>query len=206
MFTPIELVGYAASALVVVSLAMTSVVRLRIINLGGAAAFVAYGILIGSIPIVLTNATIAAINVVFLARVWRSEALFTAVETRSDAPLVGEFLSFHRRDILRFAPGFGGLRSGDVVFWLLRDATPAGILAGSIAGDVFDVALDYVTPSYRDFEIGGWLYGPDSPVFRDRGIRTVSSHAGSERQRRYLVRMGFEPRGDRFVRRVGSAG
>ena len=61
-----ELVGYLASALVVVSLAMTSVVRLRAISLVGSLAFVAYGVLIESIPIVVTNAAIAVLNVWFL--------------------------------------------------------------------------------------------------------------------------------------------
>ncbi len=54
-----ELIGYLASALVVASLAMTSVVRLRTISLAGSITFVVYGLLIGSMPIVITNASIA---------------------------------------------------------------------------------------------------------------------------------------------------
>ncbi len=50
-----ELIGYVASALVVTSLAMTSVVRLRTISLAGSVTFVVYGLLIGSVPIVITN-------------------------------------------------------------------------------------------------------------------------------------------------------
>ena len=53
-----ELVGYVASALVVASLAMTSVVRLRTISLAGSVTFVVYGVLIGSVPIIITNASI----------------------------------------------------------------------------------------------------------------------------------------------------
>jgi hypothetical protein len=61
-----EVVGYVASALVVLSLAMTSVVRLRMISLVGSVAFVVYGVLIESVPIVLTNVAIAALNLWFL--------------------------------------------------------------------------------------------------------------------------------------------
>ena len=57
-----ELVGYAASALVVASLAMTSVVRLRAISLIGSVTFVVYGVLIGSVPIVVTNAAIVPVG------------------------------------------------------------------------------------------------------------------------------------------------
>ncbi len=45
---------------------MTSVVRLRMLSLAGSVAFVVYGILIESIPIIVTNGAIALINVWFL--------------------------------------------------------------------------------------------------------------------------------------------
>ncbi len=56
-FSAVELVGYIASALVVASLAMTSVVRLRMVSLVGSLVFVIYGALLPSIPIILTNAS-----------------------------------------------------------------------------------------------------------------------------------------------------
>ena len=43
--------GYLASVLVVISLMMRSIVRLRWINLVGAACFTAYGILISAYPV-----------------------------------------------------------------------------------------------------------------------------------------------------------
>ncbi len=49
--TLLELLGYTASLLIAVSLMMTSVLRLRVINLAGAAAFSAYGFLIGAVPV-----------------------------------------------------------------------------------------------------------------------------------------------------------
>ena len=64
--SPTEIIGYVASLLVVVSLAMTSVVRLRTISLVGSVAFVVYGVLISSVPILITNAAIAVLNVWFL--------------------------------------------------------------------------------------------------------------------------------------------
>ena len=69
-----EFVGYLASALVVLSLTMASVVRLRIISLCGSIAFLVYGLLIESVPIVITNVSIAAINIWFLRREFASGA------------------------------------------------------------------------------------------------------------------------------------
>ena len=55
MFSTTELIGYLASALIVVSLAMRSVVRLRTISLVGSVTFVVYGLLIGSWPVVVSR-------------------------------------------------------------------------------------------------------------------------------------------------------
>ncbi len=50
-----EIIGYTASILVAVSLMMRSVFKLRVINLPGAVAFTAYGLLIGAYPVAAVN-------------------------------------------------------------------------------------------------------------------------------------------------------
>ena len=63
-----EALGYAASALIAVSLMMTSVLRLRVVNLIGSVAFLVYGVLIGAVPVVVANVVIVVVNLVFLRR------------------------------------------------------------------------------------------------------------------------------------------
>ncbi len=65
-FNNIELLGYIASILVVISIMMASVVKLRIINSIGALLFGTYGMLIGSWPVVVMNYFIVAVNVYYL--------------------------------------------------------------------------------------------------------------------------------------------
>lgn len=64
----IEILGYAASIMVAISLTMKDIVKLRIINFIGCALFTAYGLMIDSWPVVLTNGFIACVNVYFLAK------------------------------------------------------------------------------------------------------------------------------------------
>ena len=56
------LIGYLGSAFVVASLAMRSILKLRLIGLAGAVTFVVYGYLIGAWPIVWTNVVIVLIH------------------------------------------------------------------------------------------------------------------------------------------------
>lgn len=60
---PIEWVGYAASLFIVVSLTMTSIVKLRIINSVGCLLFIIYGLNLNAYPVVISNALIVMINV-----------------------------------------------------------------------------------------------------------------------------------------------
>lgn len=196
-----ELVGYLASALVVVSLAMTSVVRLRMVSLAGSITFVVYGTLIDSVPIMITNGSIAVINVWFLRKEFRSGAPhgrdLGVSHIRPDSPFLADFIAFHLIDIHRFQPDFH-LPTGDEVVSLLlnRDGLPAGMLIGRRDGSTLTIDLDYVLGPYRDSRLGRWLYGPGAQVFRADGIDQLRSAGTTDTHRKYLERVGFHPSSD----------
>lgn len=58
----IEWVGYGASILLVISLMMTDIIKLRIINSIGCLMFVIYGLTVGAYPVALSNMAIIVIN------------------------------------------------------------------------------------------------------------------------------------------------
>ena len=193
-----ELVGYLASLLVVLSLTMTSVVRLRSISLAGAITFVAYGLLIGSVPIVLTNGAIAVINVWFLSKELaggsRRGVDLGATVIRPDSPYLVDFVRYHRDDIRRFQPDFDATvvpRDDGFALVLTRDGLPAGLVLGRRDDGTLAVDLDYVLAAYRDSRLGRWVYGPGADVFRQEGIHSVRATALTETHRRYLERSGF---------------
>lgn len=186
-----ELVGYLASALVVASLAMTSVVRLRTISLVGSLTFVVYGVLIESVPIIVTNGAIAGINIWFLSRELRGGRDLGAIVVPTSSPFLADFLQHHADDIAGFQPDFDPHERSDFALVLTRDGLPAGVLLGRRDGETLDVVLDYVLKAYRDSRLGRWLYGPGSSVFRGAGITRVRATAASPAHRSYLVRVGF---------------
>ncbi|WP_038176642.1 MULTISPECIES: YgjV family protein [Vibrio] len=64
----VEILGYAASIMVAISLTMKDIVKLRVLNFIGCALFTAYGLMIDAWPVVVTNGFIACVNVYFLAK------------------------------------------------------------------------------------------------------------------------------------------
>ena len=64
-----EIVGYLASALLMVSFSMKDVKKLRLINSFGCLTFVAYGFMLETAwPIVITNAFILFMNIYHLSK------------------------------------------------------------------------------------------------------------------------------------------
>lgn len=201
----VEMVGYVASVLVVLSLAMTSVVRLRILSLAGGITFVVYGALIDSAPIVITNGAIAAINVWFLRKEFGAASGhgvdLGASRIRPDSPFLVDFVRYHLNDIHRFQPDFqhpSEVAAADDVFALLltRDAAPAGLILGRRDDGCLVVDLDYVLAPYRDSRLGRWLYGRGADVFRNAGFTSLRAHARTDTHRHYLERVGFSATGD----------
>ncbi len=64
----IEIVGYVASAFVLLSFVMKEMTKLRIVNIAGCGFFIAYGIMIPSWPVIITNAAIVCLNVFYLIK------------------------------------------------------------------------------------------------------------------------------------------
>ena len=190
-----ETLGYLASAIVVTSLTMSSVVRLRMLSLCGSTTFFFYGLLIESAPIMLTNVAIAGINIWFLSKEFRAGGIDLGVsKIRADSPFLLDFISFHASDIGKFQPDFAMPVGPDVVALLLtRDGLPAGALIGTQHGTTLDVDLDYVLSAYRDSRLGDWLFSDKSKVFRSLGINELRAAATTDSHDRYLVRMGFTP-------------
>ena len=58
----LEIFGYIGTALVIISMMMTSVVKLRILNMSGALISMIYAALCNTWPVVLLNAALLGIN------------------------------------------------------------------------------------------------------------------------------------------------
>jgi hypothetical protein len=72
-----EIIGYVASVLVAISLTMRSVLKLRVINLFGAAVFTLYGLLIGAYPVAVMNLFIVLIDLYYLREFIASNGYFS---------------------------------------------------------------------------------------------------------------------------------
>lgn len=191
----VELIGYVGSAFVVVSLTRTSILKLRLFGLAGAAFFVVYSVIIEAYPIAVVNIVIVGIHLYFLRGLLsRKSELFTTLEVRGDSRYLDYFLRFHEDDIRNYREDFRfEPREDQIRVFVLRDLVPAGLLIGRPCADhAFEVELDYVIPRYRDLRIAEFLFSPSSGVFTDPLCKRAWSRPGTSSNVEYLEKMGFE--------------
>lgn len=195
----VELIGYVGSAFVVVSLTRTSILKLRLFGLAGAAFFVVYSVIIEAYPIAVVNIVIVGIHLYFLRGLLsRKSELFTTLEVRGDSRYLDYFLRFHEDDIRNYREDFRfEPREDQIRVFVLRDLVPAGLLIGRPCADhAFEVELDYVIPRYRDLRIAEFLFSPSSGVFTDPLCKRAWSRPGTSSNVEYLEKMGFERAAD----------
>lgn len=199
----LQLIGYAASVIVAVSLMMSSLLRLRLVNLVGSLLFAGYGYAIGALPVAAVNGFIVLVNLYYLARMLRTREFFRILEVAPASEYLRYFLERNLTDIRRFIPTFAPVPRGTTLsFFILRDLVPAGLFIGEPAADgTLRVQLDYVLPGYRDLKVGRFLFQERGDFFRERGIRRLLSEPGNRTHERYLRRMGFRPAGDGLLER-----
>ena len=196
----VELVGYAASALIIISITQRSILRLRLIGLAGGLTFLVYALIIGAYPIAAVNLAASAIHIWYLRKlISRKEEVFRILHVRPDSLYLAEFLSFYRNEIQgRYQPEFTyEPRAGLITAFVLRDMVPAGLLIGSVEADgTFRVDLDFVIPQYRDFRIGQYVFSPDSALLDGIAPTVVWAEASNDDHASYLRRIGFKCTGD----------
>lgn len=186
----IEIIGYAGSVLVAISLMMSAIVKLRVINLVGAAIFSAYGFFIGALPVGILNGFIAIVDAYYLYEMFSAKDLFKILESSHDSDYLKYFLFYHENDIKKFFPSFDfTLDENWQMFFVLRNSVPAGLVcAERIADDKLYVKLDYAIPGYRDFKLGKYVY---YKYLKGLDIKKVYTDCGSKAHNKYLEKLGY---------------
>ena len=73
---------------------------------------------------------------------------------------------------------------------------PIGILVGHEQSEgCFVIELDYVSPAYRDFKMGEFVYS-ETDFFRNRGYKMLLAPSSGSSHDAYLKKMQFTKAGD----------
>lgn len=197
----LDALGWAGSALLVFSLLQARVLRFRVLNLAACLILIVFNALLGVWPMAAMNVVLAAINIWFVVQLVRhrhDSATYQVVEVAGDDAWLQHLLLTHAEDIRRFQPDFDAAATdGRAAFLVARGDEAVGMVMVRDAGDgIGQVELDYVTPRFRDFTPGEFVFG-SSGLFRDLGFRKVLTPPGMVEP--YYDRLGLAREGGSYV-------
>ncbi|MBQ0981838.1 hypothetical protein [Micromonospora sp. M61] len=198
----LDLVGWAGSAVLVWSLLQSRILRLRALNLVGCLVLIGYNAAIEVWPMVGLNIVLTVINLWYLRGMLATrhdEKTYQVVEVGVGDQFLAHTLRVHAADIARFNPDFrwDPDTSGRSAFLVVTaDEVVGVVLSHAEARGVAQIDLDYVTPKFRDFTPGEFVYRR-SHLFTERGFRQVVSPPRMVAP--YYHRLGFRLEGDSYV-------
>lgn len=188
-----EIIGYLGSLLVLISMFMTSIVKLRLVNTIGSFIFCVYAIAIGSYPTAFLNGALVLVNIYNLIRLTRIEKEFSLIEVNADDITLLHFLKHQLSDILKFFPDFEISPDYNKAYLVYQGTTIVCVCLGRLKGETsIELSLDYAIPSYRDFAVGSYIYDRLSAF----GYQSVSFTNPSTQHIPYLIKMGYEAKGN----------
>ena len=193
-FNWLEWTGYIASGIILISLLMSSVKRLRWINTIGSAVFAVYGLLIGSIPVAVMNLGIIGINIFYLVQMFTQKEYFKILSVSTDSEYLKNFVRFYADDISKIADfNENKIEGSEIRFFILRNMVVAGVfLCSKHDEQTLKIELDFATPSYRDFKIGRFIFKQEKSFFIEKGYTKFITETKVDSHINYLKKMGFE--------------
>ncbi len=197
----IEGIGYLGSILVVVSMLMTSVKKLRIVNTTGSLIFTIYALIIQSYPTAFMNFCLILINIYQLVKLGKKEANYHLIKGNTNTGAVPYLLGFYLEDIRKYFPEVNkeDLSRYNTAYMVTYETTPAGLFIGNINDDGnIDIWLDYSMPAYRDCSVGKFLY----KHLPDEGVRRIVFSGKSMGHENYMLKMDFVKSEEGFVKEL----
>lgn len=196
----VDLLGWGGSALLIYSLLQARVLRLRVLNLIACLVLVVFNALLHVWPMVAMNVVLCLINLWFIVKLLRERhdaAAFTVLPVDPEDRYLRHVLSVHAADIEKHQPGLDATtwhpgRSGRAYLVQQGDET-VGVVLLRAEGETAQVDLDYVTPRFRDFSPGEFVWRESRQLY-DEGFRRVVTPRGMRAP--YYDRVGFTPAGE----------
>lgn len=193
----LELFGYLGSFLVVISMLMSSVIKLRVINITGSIISGTYALIIGSFPLALMNICLIIINFYNILKLKKESRKYEIIKGDTQDAFYKYFVNHYSEDIKNYFCDFEDQKdSGDTVYYVFCNEAPVGLFVGNQKADQINIVLDYTVPPYRDCSVAKFLY----IAMKNEGINQLEIEKPSEKHIPFLNKMNYTMQENRYVK------
>ena len=197
----LEAVGYIGTALVIISMLMTSVVKLRVINTVGSIFSFVYALIWNTYPVAVMNICLIIINVYNLIKLFKPSKHFDMILVNPGDSVLQYFLKRWNEDLKHYFPEFDRKTpDADRAYFVFCNGNPAGVLmAKETEAGTLDIALDYTTPTYRDCSVAKYLHSK----LPEKGIHTlIFSQTRTKEHTNYLQTMAYTKQDEIYIKKL----
>ena len=198
----LDILGWAGSALLVYSVMQARVLRFRVLNLAACVVLTGFNASLGIWPMVAMNVALAVINlwhIRALVSTRDDEATFEVLEVGPTDAYLRHVLRVNQKDMLAHQPDLAweGSAPGHSAFLVQRGDETVGVVLLHDGGDgTAYIDLDWVSPRFRDFSPGAFVWRR-SGMLRDHGFARVVTSPRMVGP--YYERIGFARAGDSWA-------
>lgn len=193
----IELFGYLGSCLVVVSLLMSSVMKLRVINTIGSIISGTYALIIGSLPLALMNISLIIINLYNIYKLKKESKSYEIIKGDTKENFFNYFVGRYGDDIKKHFSDFDAKNiSADTVYYVFCNEAPVGLFIGNNRNNSVDIVLDYTVPNYRDCSVAKFLY----IAMKENGINKLEMKNPTQKHIEFLEKMDYKFEENKYVK------
>ncbi len=187
--------GYLASLCLIIALLVSNDLKFRWFNTLGNIFFIAYAIILGAFPVLLTNLILLGINAYYLIKVYRKQENFDMLEFNGNETMAQKFLQFYKKDIENYFPSFTTKQlEGNLNFVVTRDLVIANMFSANLNGngDAM-VVLNYTLQKYRDYKVGTYIFEKEKDFLIAKGVkRIIYTTVNNKNHLAFIKVMGFE--------------
>ena len=187
----IEALGYAASFIILISLTMKSIVKLRWINAAGSFLFVVFAFLTRPWPTDAMNIAILCSDVWIVLPLTGRKEDFRLIHAERTSAFLDFFYQANAREISAIF-GDDAFIEARGFSYFVRNAEIAGLFAWKEKSPTeCRILIDFVTPRYRDAKIGLFFFERHLVTFREKGYERLVCQTQDAAHMRYLSKIGF---------------
>lgn len=187
----IDILGYIASVLILLSFMMSNPVKLRIIAFIGAASFSVYGFLIHSYPTAIMNAGVTFVNLYYLSKIFTTNETYSICKANIKYDYFKNVLNLYSPQIKEIYNNFD-LKSNEFsyAYSIMCKTNIIGVVLGNKEDKTLNNAVLFISKDHKNIKLFDNLY---EKLAADgyKKIK-VNSEILESKFKDYIIKMGFE--------------
>ncbi len=145
----VEIFGYIGTALVIVSMMMTSLLKLRIINILGSVISLIYSLICNTWPIVIMNLCLILINVFQIIKQYNYTKNIKIKKLNQLDQSILLFIDYHKEKINELFSQYLLDLNKKEIFAFYNNYQIVGIIIGTKKDNIFNIEIMYFEESYK---------------------------------------------------------